>query len=412
MRVLVISQYFWPETCPLNDLVLGLKEKGHELTVLTGVPNYPDGKFYTGYSFLYPRTENFKGINVIRVPLIPRGKGTKLRLILNYLSFAFFSCALAPWYCLGKYDVVFSYQSSPITASLPAILLKSIKKIPMLLWVQDLWPDSVIAVNAVSSPLILNWLTKLVKLIYKQSDCILVQSKKFNEKIVVLSDNVAKIEYLPNWADQNYYPRTIEEAKNKIHDLPSGFVVMYAGNIGKAQSFSTIVHAMQKLHQFYELKWVIIGDGSDFAWLKKEIKINNLCDKVCLLGRKPEELMPYYFALAHVLLISLKDEPIFALTVPSKTQTYLACGRPIIAALKGVGAEVIIESGAGLVGPPENSEALANNIEKMYTMPRSELEKMGANGRAFYEKHFDRSMLINKLNDLIKSYEFVNIAGA
>lgn len=397
MKILIITQYFWPETCPLNDLALGLKNKGHEVTVFTGMPNYPDGKFYSGYSFLCPRVENFNGVKIMRVPLIPRGRGNKIKLILNYFSFAFFSCLLAPFYCKGKYDVIFNYQTSPITASLPAILLKKIKKIPMLLWVQDLWPDSVIALKAVSSPFLLKMITNLVRSVYKNSTYILVQSKGFIEKIAELSGNKENIKYLPNWADKNYYPRNIEEARSKIQDVPNGFIVMYAGNVGKAQSFETILAAMQKLKKHTELRWVIIGEGSKFDWLKEQIKINNLTDNVCLLGRKPSELMPYYFALANVLLVSLQDEPIFSLTIPSKIQAYLACGRPIIAALKGVGAAVIEEAKAGFVVAAEDSEALAKNIEKMYTIQRYDLEKMGENGRNYYNKNFDYNLIMDKL---------------
>ena len=401
MKILIVSQYFWPEICPLNDLVLGLKDKDHEVTVYTGMPNYPEGKFYTGYSFRRPQTENHKGIKIIRVPLIPRGRGSKFKLILNYLSFAFFSCVLAPFYCREKFDVIFSYQTSPITASLPAVLLKKIKRVPMLLWVQDLWPDSVIALNALSSPVMLKTLTSLVKLVYKHSDYILVQSEEFIEKIAALNGNKEKIKYFPNWADQNYYPRNIDEARKKIHEVPNGFVVMYAGNIGKAQAFAATLLAMQKLHKYNDLHWVIIGDGSSFEWLKAQIREQNLTANVHLLGRKPSELMPYYFALADVMLVTLKDEAIFALTIPSKLQAYLACGRPIIAALRGAGARIITNAQSGLAITPEDGEALANSIEKMYTMSQSQREQMGVNGRVFYEQNFNRAVLIDELDGLM-----------
>jgi len=401
MKILVISQYFWPEICPLNDLVLGLQEKGHELTVLTGIPNYPDGKFYSGYSFLRPRTENLSGVRVLRVPLIPRGKGNKWRLILNYLSFAWFSCLLAPFYCRGKYDVIFTYQTSPITSVLPAILLKRIKKIPMLLWIQDLWPDSVIAMKAINSSFIINLITQLSKEVYRCSDRVLVQSKEFIEKIAALGVNKEKISYLPNWADKNYYPRNIDETPEIIQEIPKGFVVMYAGNVGKAQSFETILLAMKKLSHYQQLHWVILGDGSSYEWLKAQIKINNLTTNVHILGRKPSNLMPYYFAAANCLLVSLRNEPIFALTIPSKLQSYLACGRPILAALGGVGAKIVMEAQAGLVSAPEDSEGLAHNIEKMYSMHHEELNKIGLNGRDFYEKNFSRSVILDRLNDLL-----------
>jgi colanic acid biosynthesis glycosyl transferase WcaI len=397
MRILVVSQYFWPEVCPLNDLVVELKNKGHEIMVFTGMPNYPEGKFYSGYSFFTPRVENFNGIKIMRVPLLARGRGSKVRLILNYLSFAFFACILAPFYCKGNYDVIFNYQTSPIIASLPAILLKKIKKIPLFLWVQDLWPDSVIALKAISSPFLLRLLTKLVKYVYKNSTYILVQSKGFVEKIFVLTGNKENIQYFPNWVSKSYYPRDIETARNMVTDVPEGFVVMYAGNVGEAQSFDTILAAMRKLQKYNDLRWVIIGEGSKLNWLKEQVEISNITNNVYFLGRKPSELMPYYFALAKVLLVSLKDEPIFGLTIPSKVQAYLACGRPIIAALKGFGAQVIDEAQAGLVVASADSEALVCGIEKMYKMRLEELEIMGRKGRVYYEKNFDSVMLISQL---------------
>jgi glycosyltransferase involved in cell wall biosynthesis len=404
MRILIVSQYFWPEQCPLNDLALGLKERGHEITVFTGMPNYPKGSFYKGYSFCGPRKENFNDIKVIRMPLFPRGKGGRFRLIINYLSFAFFSCLLAPFYCKGKYDLLFNYQTSPITASLPAIVLKKIKRIPMFLWVQDLWPDSVLALNAISSPIILRILTKLVKVAYKNSDCILVQSKAFISKVADLAGNNAKIHYLPNWADKNYYPCDPVVAKTKINDMPSGFVVMYAGNVGQAQSFDAIFDAMKMSHKYNEIHWVIIGDGSKFNWLKQQVITNNLENNVHLLGRKPSAIMPDYFALASVLLVSLKNTPLFYLTIPSKIQAYLACGRPILAALSGTGAEIIKEAKAGIVVDPENGNMLIKGVEEIYAMDNRNLEKMGREGRCYYEKNFDHNVIIDKLEKWAKEF--------
>lgn len=404
MHILVVSQYFWPEQCPLNELVFELKNMGYEVTVFTGIPNYPKGEFYFGYGFFHPRTENHDGIKIIRVPICPRGKNNKLKLVINYLSFAFFSCVLAPFYCKGKYDIVFSYQTSPITASLPAVLLKRIKKIPMFLWVQDLWPESVIALGAISSPVLIKKLTVLVNFVYKNSNCILVQSKYFAEKIQYLMKNAADIRYLPNWADKNYRPIDAKEARNKVYDLPRGFIIMYAGNVGKAQSFGTIFKAMQLLYKYDNIHWVIIGDGSEFDWLKRQVSDAKLSGNVHLYGLKPSSMMPYYFSLADALLVSLENKPIFSLTIPSKTQAYLACGKPIIAALSGGGAEIIEESGAGFVVTPGDTEMLVSCIEKMYKMSPEVLRAMGLKGKEYYDRNFDRSMLVSNLSRWISEF--------
>ena len=335
MKILVVSQYFWPESFRINDLVLGLKERGHDIAVLTGKPNYPAGVFSQGYSFFSRSKELFQDVPVYRVPLIPRGKGQRWRLALNYFSFVFFASVFGPFRCRGRFDLIFVYEPSPITVCLPAIVLKWLKRVPLVLWVQDLWPESLSATGAVQSPFILNWVTRLVRFIYRQCAMILVQSEGFISRVLALEVEPGRVHYFPNWAETLYQPLHPGENAHERTQMPNGFRVMFAGNIGTAQSFETILAAAEKLKHHQDIHWVILGDGHRKNWVAQQINTLGLKDTVHLLGHRPVETMPRYFALADAMLVTMLRDPVFALTVPSKVQSYLACAKPIISAADG-----------------------------------------------------------------------------
>jgi len=397
MKVLIVSQYFWPETFRINDLAEGLIERGHEVTVLTGIPNYPHGKFYPGYGFFKKLREDYKGVKVIRVPLIPRGDGGGKQLAINYLSFALLASIFAPIMCYRKYDLIFVCQLSPATVGIPAIVLKMLKQIPIIFWIQDLWPESLSASGAVKSEKILNCVQKLVRFIYKHCDRILIQSPAFAPLVESQGVSSGRITYFPNSVEKLYVPIPKQSRLEEMAELPSGFRVMFAGNIGAAQDFPTILAAANILRDYDEIHWLILGDGRVRPWLESEIQKAELKDKMHLLGRFPIEAMPSFFSMADAMLVTLKDEPIFSLTIPSKIQSYLACGRPIVAALDGEGGRVIVESGAGFASPPEDADALAQSVLTMYRMPKEEREAMGKRGKAYCEENFEREMLIDRL---------------
>ncbi|MCD4741053.1 MAG: glycosyltransferase family 4 protein [Desulfobacteraceae bacterium] len=397
MKLLIVTQYFWPENFRINDMVLGLKERGHEVKVLTGLPNYPGGRFFTGYKFFGPLFENYEDIPVFRVPLISRGNGTRIRLALNYLSFVFISCILGPFRRLGSVDLIFIYEPSPITVCLPALLLKKLKSAPVMFWMQDLWPESLSATGAVRSKKILKVVDTLVRFIYRACDLILVQSRAFVESIKRQGGDPNRILYFPNSAEKFYHPVILEKDAPERSVMPEGFCVTFAGNIGAAQNFETILDAAEILKDHTEINWVIIGDGRMFPWVKSQVIKRNLMKTVYLLGRYPVEAMPRFFALSDALLVTLKKELIFSLTIPSKIQSYLACGKPVIAALHGEGAKVIEEAGAGLTCPAENSKALAEAVLKMYKMSEKDRKYLGQKGSEYFKKHFEREMLLDRL---------------
>ena len=399
MKILIVSQYFWPETFPINDFAKGLKERGHQVTVLTGLPNYPGGRVFSGYGVFRRTREKYNGIDVIRVPLIPRGNGRHLALTLNYLSFAFIAFTMAPFVCRGKYDAIFVYQPSPVTVCLPALVLKMIKKIPVVLWVQDLWPESLSATGMIKSPFLLRVVGRLVSFIYKRCNRILIQSRAFGSSITRMGVTTDKISYFPNSGGAI---RDAEEAvMPDVTDIPEGFRIMFAGNIGASQDFETILSAAKRLQCHEDIHWLIVGDGRRFSHVKEQIHKLGLEKNMHMLGKYSPEEMPYFFKSADVLLATLKKDSAFSLTIPSKIQAYLAYGKPIIAALDGEGARVVEEASAGVACCAGDPGDLADAVMSMYNQPKERREVMGRSGRDYYKANFDREVLLDQFEAMM-----------
>ena len=399
MHILIVTQYFWPENFRINDLALGLLERGHQVTVLTGSPNYPNGKLFDGYGY-FNRQQDYHGVKILRVPLIPRSQGGGLRLALNYFSFAATASIAGSLLCKGNYDLIFVFEPSPITVGIPALILKTLKSAPVVFWVQDLWPESLSATGAVKSKTLLALIGKLVRSIYKRCDRILIQSRSFLDSVVQQGGSPDRILYFPNSAEKIFNTK-LQFSENEL-SLPEGFKIMFAGNIGAAQDFGTIIAAAKMLQGYKDIHWIIVGDGRMREWAETEVMNQGLGNNFHFLGRHPIEAMPSFFSCADTLLATLRKEPIFALTIPSKIQSYLACGRPIIAALDGEGSKIATESGAGISCPAEDPDALSEAVLRMYETPRLEREKMGMNGRRYYEANFDHDMLLDKLEFWMK----------
>lgn len=397
MNILIVTQYFWPENFRINDLVLDLKQKGHSVTVLTGVPNYPDGDFFEGYGLLRRTREDFNGVQVLRVPLFSRGKSKGLRLALNYFSFAFFASLLGPFYCKGPYDAIFVFEPSPVTVCLPAIVLKKIKKAPVVFWVLDLWPESLSATGSVSSVSALKAVGKLVRFIYSQCDKILVSSKGFIGQVSGMGFPPENIHYFPNWTEDIYRQTPGKVEFPGLTALPDGFKIVFAGNIGAAQSFPTILDAAETLKGTADIHWLVAGDGRMSDWVKDQIRLRSLENCVHMLGRHPPEAIVSLFSEADALLVTLKRDPAFALTVPGKMQSYLACGKPVIASLDGEGGRLIEEAGGGIACPAEDSRALASAVLRLRGMSVEARREMGERGRKFCESNFTRAALLDKL---------------
>lgn len=396
MRLLVVSQYFWPENFRINDLVAELVRRGHQVTVLTGLPNYPDGTVFKYFRADPVRYSHYEGAEVIRVPLLPRGRGG-LRLMLNYLTFAVSASGVGLWKLRGRqFDAIFAYEPSPITVGLPAAVMRAVKRAPLAFWVLDLWPETLQAIGVVRSPVILRAVGKLVSFIYKRCDLILAQSKSFIPQIQKYAGDGRRVVYFPSWAESVFDMQRVVPA-DEVPLKSGNFNVMFAGNIGDAQDFPAILDAAEDLKAHPHIRWLIVGDGRMSRWVADEIKRRNLQDCVVMLGRHPVERMPSFFKHADALLVSLKDEPIFSMTIPGKLQSYLAAGIPVMAMLNGEGADVVKSSDSGLTCAAGDHVGLAAAILRLSEMTNEERAVMGRNGLDVSAREFDRDKLIDGL---------------
>ena len=405
MRILFFSQHFWPESFGFNDLVLKLTNAGEIVSVLTGKPNYPDGQIFDGYSAWGTNREKFGKADVFRIPLIPRGSNSRLRLAVNYLSFIFSGFLLAPTLLRGKrFDVVLVYASSPLLQALPALLIAVLKRARLAVWVQDLWPATVAATGHIKNPLWLTLIGVIVRFIYRHTDLVLVQSEAFRAPVASMLDDPSKIHYLPNAVDVDSYGvaehfRGMDELTT---DIKGCFSVVFAGNLGNAQSLGTIVAAAAVLRECADIRFFVFGSGSQLEWLKGEIAHLKL-ENIVLPGRLPSNQMPPIFAISSVLLVTLGLELVYAYTIPSKLQAYLASGRPIIVCANGEAARVVNEAHAGLTCGAGNAVALSETILLMRDMPPAERLQLGENARAYAKEHFDLKQQAARLIAILES---------
>lgn len=370
--------------------------RGHQVTVLTGYPNYPDGQIFPAFSKNPSVFSKYAGSEVIRVPMTLRGQNG-FKLVLNYVTFALSASIFGLWKLRRrKFDGIFVFEPSPITVGLPGALLRLVKQAPMVLWVLDLWPETLEAVGVVRSKVLLRSIGRLVRLIYGQCDLILAQSKSFIPQIRKYGPNRAWIEYFPSWSESNFDLNNAGPAQ-EVAAAPHLFSVMFAGNIGDAQDFPAILSAAEKLKQYSSIRWLIVGDGRKSNWVAEQIKVRGLQSCVFLLGRFPLERMPSFFMHADALLVSLKNEPVFSMTIPGKIQSYLAAGIPIAAMLNGEGAHVVSAAKAGISCPAGDHDGLARIVLGLSRMSKVELEQMGRNGVEFSANEFSREKLIGRL---------------
>jgi glycosyltransferase involved in cell wall biosynthesis len=386
VRILLLSQHFWPESFRINDVALALRAAGHEVVVLTGQPNYPGGAVFAGYRAFASGQQWHQGLEIQRVPLLPRGPGSALRLLANYLSFIVSAALVGGWRLRRRqFDVVFVYGTSPILQALAAVYLARLKGCALVTWVQDLWPQSLQVTGYVSHPRVLAAVGAMVRWTYQRCDLLLVQSHGFEAPVRELA-GATPVAHQPNPSgDTKHAPGVRTEP---ALTLPTGFNVIFAGNLGTAQALDSILDAAALLSDLPDVHITLVGSGQRSAWLAEQVQQRGLAPRVLLPGRFPPEAMPAILAQASALLVSLAADPTMALTVPSKLQSYLAAGRPIIAALDGEGARIVAESGAGICCPPGNAPALADAIRRLHAMPAEAHERMGAAGSHYHAAHF------------------------
>jgi glycosyltransferase involved in cell wall biosynthesis len=400
VKILIVSQYFWPENFRINDLTQELVQRGHNVTLLTGIPNYPIGRVFEAYRRNPKAFQRYGGATVLRMPMLARGQGS-ISLFLNYLSFVLGASLVGPWRLRGlQVDVIFVFVPSPVTVGLPAVLLGRIKRAPVVFWALDLWPETLAAIGIIRSPRVLGWVEYLVKFIYEGCTLVLGQSRSFFANIAKYCSDTHKIRYFPSWAEDIFSQTDLVPAP-EVPVREGVFNVLFAGNIGEAQDLSSVLNAAESLKHNTSIRWLIVGDGRKSDWLKEEVGRRDLQGSVLLLGRFPVKRMPSFYVHADALLVSLKKDPIFSITIPGKVQSYLMAGIPIVGMLDGEGAKVITEANAGLVCAAGDSGGLAAAILEMVTMSADQRHQLGLNGRAFAQKEFGRDLLMDRLEALL-----------
>lgn len=397
-RILIHTNHFYPETFRVNDVAFSLASEGHEVTVITGIPDYPQGTFYKGYGLFRRSREVVNGVKVVRVPLVPRGKGGSMRLALNYLTYLLSATCFSLWYALTrKYDCIFVHETSPVTVGIPAVLVKKIQRIRLYFWVLDLWPESLEAAGGIHNRTILGLFDAVTRWLYRNSDRILISSRGFRSSICAKGDFSSRIIYFPNWSEESLS----SGVKRDIPVLPQGFRIMFAGNIGEAQNFDHILQAALTLKEETEVQWIVIGDGRKRPAVEEFVRRHGLQDTFHLLGRYDIAYMPSFFAEADVMLVSLRDEPIFNLTLPAKVQAYMANHKPILAMMNGEGREIIAEAQCGISVGASDVEGMAAAVRRLHSLPKEKLTQMGENGYLYYEQYFQQKNCLDHLKQIM-----------
>ncbi len=394
-HILVVTQYFYPENFRINDICNEWIKKGYRVTVITGIPNYPSGKFYKGYGILKKKKEKINGVDVIRLPIIARGNN-KLSLILNYISFI-----ISGWFWKVftriKADIIFNFEVSPMTQALPAMWYAKKHKIPFYIYVQDLWPENLIIVGGITNRFIINTIDNMVDKIYGHASKVLVTSNSFKNVILNRGVNQDKVIYWPQYAEDYYIP-----LKKEIKD--GVFRIMYTGNIGEAQGLSILPKLSKQIADNIndvKVKFILIGDGRYRSRLENMIYEHNVQQMFEFLGQKDPKEISHYLRNADVAFISFKDNELFNMTIPAKLQSYLACGKPIYAIAGGETREIINNSRAGLCSKPSDINEAYSNLLKFIEMDESELAKMANNALDYSKQKFNKKELLKQFDELI-----------
>ena len=394
MKILVFSQYFYPENFRINTLCRELVNRGHEVTVVTGYPQYPYGKIYDGYGFDIPYETQWNGVNICRVKVHPRGSNLlgMLRNTVDYVVQA------NRWVneCQKKYDAVYVFEVSPVTVGLPAVTYKKKFGVPMFFNLQDLWPENVEEVLGIRfAPL--TWLiNRIVDRIYGASNKILCASNGFADNLRRRGVEEEKIRFWPQFCTD---PDLRQAQKPEIY-CEDSFNIVFAGNLGDAQGLDLMVDAARELKDS-PIRWYLVGDGRARARLEQKVHDCDVSDVVTFVGRVSEKEADRYVHFADCAYLSFKDNKIFNMTLPAKLQTYLACGTPILAAAGGESARLVGDNAIGFVCQPR-LEALVETVKKASGMSLQERSAMGASARTYYETHFTMDALVTELEEMLQ----------
>ena len=384
----------------LQELAQSLQARGHEVAVLTGFPNYPSGAIYPGYALRFRQRETLAGVPVVRVPLYPEHSRSGVHRALNYISFALSATVLGPWLA-PRPDVIFVYHP-PLTIGIPAYVLSRLWRVPFVYQIQDMWPETLNATGMFNNKRLLGWICRVAKWVYAKAQAILVISPGFFRNLVDKGVPPEKIRVISNWVDpQTYYRAAPEPQLAQELDLAGRFNVMFAGNMGEAQGLETVIEAAKLLKDDPQVQFVMVGDGIALPGLQQLAQDQHPAN-VRFLGRYPAQEMPRLYALADVLLVHLRDNPLFRITIPHKTLAYLGSGKPILAAVAGDVADLVVSIGAGIACAPENPSALAAGVRFLQSLPESDRQAMGERGVLAARTRYSRDVLVDEIEAVLK----------
>ncbi len=396
IHILVVSQYFYPEAFRINDMAVEWVRRGYRVTVLTGIPNYPEGRFFDGYGFCARRCECWNGVKIIRLPVVPRGKGG-IRLVLNYASFA---CSSWIWNKITRLraDLVFTYEVSPMTQALAGCWHAGKNHVPHYLYVTDLWPENVESVTGIRHKAVILPLQMMSDYIYRHSERILTSSRSFMEPVRKRGIDASRIEFWPQYAEDFYRP-----AEKKGSLLPQDGVpnLVFAGNAGRAQGLDILVRAAVLLRrENIHVRFYIIGNGRCLGELKRSVKSARVERYFGFIPQVPAEEVPRYFAFADALLITLAESDVFSRTIPAKTQSCMACGRPVLVSADGEVQEIIKAAGAGLCSGAGDACEFVGIIKEFLDMGEGQRKQLAENALSYSGKYFNKEQLLGRLDEI------------
>lgn len=401
LRLVFLSQIYSPEPeFRVHLLARGLASRGHRVTAITGFPNYPLGRYYDGYPLAWRRWEYKDGVRVLRLPVYPDHTRSGARRAACYLSLAASASVLGPMMC-GPADLVWVY-TPPITNAIPGWWISALRGVPFVLEIQDMWPETLAATGVGTSAALQRGIGAFARWAYGRAGAMTVVSPGLKRNLIDKGVPAGKVEVIPNWADEDLYrPVAPDAALARHHGLQERFNVIYAGNMGPAQALVTVLDAAALLLDRPDVQFVFVGDGLDKASLER-MAVQRGLRNVRFLPREPVERMPALFALAGALLVHLKADPLFEITIPSKTQTYLAAGRPIIMGVAGDAADLVAQAGAGVLARPGDAADLARAVREVAGLSPQRREAMGRAGREFFMAHLSQTVLLDRYEELFQ----------
>lgn len=403
MKILVVCQHYWPENFRINDIVEGFIERGHQVDVLCGQPNYPAGEFFEGYDSHTVKEEKHGEVTVYRTFEIKRGSNSNLRIFLNYSTFPLASMLRARKLQDNGYDRIFIYEISPVMMAAAGLRLRKKKKIETVMYILDIWPQNLYSVLPIKNRMLRNLMYRISMKIYRQPDRLITVSEKmrqyFIEKLDCSEDHITFIPQSP----EKLYEERVEDPELRSR-FPGGFNIVFTGNISPAQNFALITEAARRLKQegFRDLRFIIVGDGMSAKDLKQSVQEKEIADLFFFEGFHPIEEMPAYAGIADALIATLKSEGVEDFSIPAKVMSYMAEGRPLLIAMEGEINDIITKAGCGLCSDPEDVNALCENIKTLYRMPKEEREQMGEKGYRYQQAHFERNKSIDQLLAVIE----------